>query len=447
MPHEAACSHHPVKPPIARPATTIRRDDRAEPDDAEPAPRIDVVPQSSPGGNVLMHLRRELTRLSQQAAAVERSIEQQTRDGEESEEKLERATERIIVLEARLGSAESEAGSMRRLHETALEDLTKLREERDAIAKEADVAKTASDELARAKAEIERLRTQTEDASKSVADLEGQLAEVRKKQFQEALRVTDRESEVEEVRQQVERAIAAATDAKKEQERLKGDAAKARFEAVEAREGAAKLRDEIARMQTDAANRIGAAEATLAKERAAHDDALAALRKELEAAQSGEADIRAVNARLKRELEGASNEREAAETRGTRLEGELAEVKLDHERLRLELEETLAAAKEAESRAATAERTHAILMQSMLDLREQVASGFARAGVGSRSINPQGLPQNLGPPLPQAPPVPGARSLSQGPPPPSVKPPPLPRMGSSKGAVPSIRPVYNDDDE
>jgi hypothetical protein len=84
-------------------------------------------------------------------------------------------------------------------------------------------------------------------------------------------------------------------------------------------------------------------------------------------------------------------------------------------------------------------------MQSMLDLREQLASGFARAGVGSKSMNPQGLPQNLGPGVPRPPPLPRA---SHGPPPPSVNPPPLPRtMGSSKGAIPSIRPVYNDDDD
>lgn len=444
-----------MKPPTRQERIpTIRRDDRAEPDDSEPVERVDVVPPSSPGGNVLVHLRRELAKLSQQAAAVERSIEQQSRDREETADKLDRANERIILLEARLGSAESEAHSMRRLHETALEELNKIRDERDALAKDADVAKAASEELARTKAEVERLRVQTEDASKSIAALEGQLAEVRKKQFQEALRVTDKESEVIDLRQQVERAEAERAEAKKEVDRLKADAAKARFEAVEAREAAAKLREEVSRVQADASARVEAAEQAVAKERAEREEALAPLRKDLEAAQTAEADVRAVNARLKRELEAASAEREAAENRGTRLEGELAELKLDHERMRRELDEALDVVKDAESRAATAERTFALLTQSMLDLREQISSGFARAGVGGSPISSPALPSNLGPPVPHAgmrpsgaPKPPPLPAMKPEPPPPSVKPAPLPTLGSSKGAIPSIRPVYNDDDD
>lgn len=122
------------------------------------------------------------------------------------------------------------------------------------------------------------------------------------------------------------------------------------------------------------------------------EEVLAPLRRDLEAAQTSEADVRAVNARLKRELEAASTEREAAETRGTRLEGELAELKLDHERIRRELEDALAVVKDAESRAASAERMFALLTQSMLDLREQMSSGFSRAGIGGAAQNAQSVP-------------------------------------------------------
>ena len=114
--------------------------------------------------------------------------------------------------------------------------------------------------------------------------------------------------------------------------------------------------------------------------------------------------------------------------------------------MRRELDEALDVVKDAESRAATAERTFALLTQSMLDLREQISSGFARAGVGGSPVSSPALPSNLGPPVPQ----PGsmrAPTASKPPPLPSMKPEPLPTLGSSKGAVPSIRPVYNDDDD
>jgi hypothetical protein len=73
----------------------------------------------------------------------------------------------------------------------------------------------------------------------------------------------------------------------------------------------------------------------------------------------------------------------------------------------------------------------------MLDLREQISSGFSRAGVGGPPISAPALPTNLGPRVPSV--APRA---------PSAKPPPLPAAAtSSKGAVPSMRPAYNDDDE
>src|SRR5437016_1541019 len=106
----------------------MRRDDRAEPDDDEGTgpsrvERVDVVNVEGTATrdsttSAVMSLRRELARLTQQATAVERSLEDQRRDRGDALEKLEKATERILQLEARLSAVEAEAGSLRRLNES-----------------------------------------------------------------------------------------------------------------------------------------------------------------------------------------------------------------------------------------------------------------------------------------------------------------------------------------
>src|SRR5438045_6297646 len=63
-------------------AETTRRDPRADPDDDDaPAPRVDVVNIDRPDGlaSAANSLRRDLARLSQQAAVVERTLEDQRR--------------------------------------------------------------------------------------------------------------------------------------------------------------------------------------------------------------------------------------------------------------------------------------------------------------------------------------------------------------------------------
>ena len=112
---------------------SIRRDDRAEPDDdANPhsTPRIDVVNVDGPGtgqgvpspvpsaprsevAQGITSLRAQLKSLNDQAAAVEKSLDDQRRERSEALDRLERATERCISLEAKVTALEAEAAELR----------------------------------------------------------------------------------------------------------------------------------------------------------------------------------------------------------------------------------------------------------------------------------------------------------------------------------------------
>ena len=100
------------------PPTSMRRDDRAEPDDDDVSTgRIDVVNVDGGRGDTaatgMITLRRELAKLHQQAAAVEKSLEDQRRDRSDSLDRLERATERVLMLEAKVAGYETETTSLR----------------------------------------------------------------------------------------------------------------------------------------------------------------------------------------------------------------------------------------------------------------------------------------------------------------------------------------------
>jgi chromosome segregation ATPase len=142
-----------------RPAGSMRRDDRAEPDDQPSNSRIDVVNVDGDRGESassgLVSLRRELAKLHQQAAAVERSLEDQRRDRSDSIDRLERATERGAQLEARLATADAEVTSLRRMHEASLEELTTMRAERDDLELAVQAAKSSVSELGRLRIELD----------------------------------------------------------------------------------------------------------------------------------------------------------------------------------------------------------------------------------------------------------------------------------------------------
>lgn len=167
------------------PGQAARRDSRVDPDDKPSAPRIDVVHVESRAGReaaeaaagaAMMTLRRELARLTQQASAVEQTLEDQRRERDDAVERLARATERATSIEERLAALEDEARSLRRMHEAAVAELRSVRVERDAAESEVEALRAELVAL-RAKQELGEERRAYEDR---IADLERDLAEARR---------------------------------------------------------------------------------------------------------------------------------------------------------------------------------------------------------------------------------------------------------------------------
>jgi chromosome segregation ATPase len=171
--------------------TIPRRDDRAEPDDDDDAggsSRIDVVSVDSVRGadtatSGMVALRRELAKLNAQAAAVEKSLDDQRRERSESIERLEKERQHAIALETRVANAEGEVATLRRnhdleiaelraVHEKTLVELERARDERTAFEKAAEAATAAANE-ARAKAGKEETDAQAarDEAAKQASEL------------------------------------------------------------------------------------------------------------------------------------------------------------------------------------------------------------------------------------------------------------------------------------
>jgi chromosome segregation ATPase len=303
-------------------STSTRRDDRAEPDDEPSSSRIDVVnvgggAAGESAASAMVSLRRELAKIHQQAAAVERSLEEQRRDRSEALDRSERAIERAIQLETQLAAVEAEATSVRKMHEGSLVELRSVRAERDDLSRAIAEAKSATAELiAQATAQTRQAKDEAASARKAA-----EIAE------QDAALVGDQAT------------------------RVRAEAAKLRDEADAARIELTRARDELA---------------------SAHDEAVQ-LREELakarsEATKAGEdlTKARAESARAREDLararEDSARDRTAAERVGRELEGALASSAL------------------MEQRATTASRAHAALEQSVRRLREEIASAFARVG-------------------------------------------------------------------
>ncbi|HEY8079844.1 MAG TPA: hypothetical protein VIF62_37190 [Labilithrix sp.] len=318
-----------------------KRDDRAEPDDdgsAGRVERVDVVGGAAASSrdstaNAVVSLRRELARLAQQATAVERSLEDQRRDRSDAMDRLEKATERVLSLEARITTAEADAASLRRMNETARDDLRRVCEERDDLARAVEAAKSQS-------AELSKIRDEVDAAKRDVARLESELVEAKKAHAADASRAGAKTAEVADLEAKVAKLGTELEDAKREIERRDAAVTGLKNEVVEAREAAATVRDEAdrerigSREQVERLERL-LAEAALDKEARVETDRL---RAELEKAQAtiedaekraGEADARA---KVEAEKASAADERAKA-----------ADARAD------------AAIKEADARAAAAE--------------------------------------------------------------------------------------------
>ncbi len=314
---------------------TIRRDDRAEPDDDEPstgASRVDVVSVESVRGDTassgLVALRRELAKLNQQAAAVEKSFEDQRRERAESLERLEKERLHAIALETRVASAEAESvllkkahqleiNELRAAHETSLAELRTAREDRAALEKSAEATKVAASES--------RARTEKEEA-----------------------------------------AAKASSD----------EAAKRASELMKLGEELARVKEEHARDRTTARERIAVLE------RAADEASAVSQRAQAELSTSRETEVRlsgeAQTARQSAERLVA--QAEAAKQNGELLMAQCEAARQNEERLGRQLEVALARAAEAESQALTISLTHASLEASLRTLRDEITAAFARVG-------------------------------------------------------------------
>ena len=358
----------------------IRRDDRAEPDEEDSPPRFDVVNVDGPGSgsNVnasprseanigMSSLKQQLARLSEQASAVEKSLDDQRREREGALDRLEIATERCITLESKVSGLEAEANALRKLLETANADLQTLRAERDGLAHAVQAAKLATAELGRIKEENEDLHATLESSMAASAKLEEDRSELRKRQFKEALKVTEQETLLREVRTKLERAEKEGVVAREEAMQAREATAKAentiataRAESSRAREDSQKLRQELASAKEDNF-----------KDRTTARDRIDLIERALD-------DARATTARTESALEVSC---------------------VNEETLTRQTEEALARAAEAEKSAVAAQAAQAALEQNVRKIREAIAAAFAKIGLGP-----------MPPPLPS-----GAQRTSQAP--------------------------------
>lgn len=396
-----------VDPPVResvsqRPAA--RRDPRADPDD-EPvssSSRVDVIgvdrtmrdrdPSSADTlTNAALVLRRELAKLHQQAAAVERTIEDQRRERSDALERVEYATQRAAELEAKLEQAEAEATSLRRLHDGALDDLQKVRSERDDLLRAIEAAKASADELSKARSEAETLREAHDEALRAASTYEAELAEIRKREQLGAQKVSDTEAEIGSLRERLERATAELSQAREETTTVKAEVARLRQEGNASTEATNKLREEAERDRASAKEKIERLEKSITdarNETRVAEEKRGALETELTTLRAEVAQARTEIARLERDVEAARHSRDVSAERATMAEKETQGVRKDAERLMRELEAAVIAGAQAHTRAAAAERAKAMVEDSVRQLRDEVTSAFARWRAATPSSPP-----------------------------------------------------------
>lgn len=409
---------------------STRRDNRAEPDDDEgSSSRVDVVNVGGGGSgdtaaSGVVSLRRELAKLHQQAAAVEKSLEDQRRDRSDALDRSERATERAIQLESRLAGIEAEATSLRKMHEASLAELQSVRAERDDLSRAVVGAQAATAELGKLKEEVQRLRASADEAARTGAELAkakealaraADDARQAKAEIEKARKATEiAEQDAAIVGDQATRVRAEAAKLRTEAEAARTEAGSARAETTKAREDAATARTDATRALEEAKNARGDATAARADVAKALEDAITAhdeatkLREELaksrnEATRIGEdlSKARAELARAREDLVRAKedNTRDRATARdridlieralddaravSTRVESELESARSNEERLGRELEIALGAAAESDQRAKANATAHAALEHSVRRLRDEITSAFVRVGHGA----------------------------------------------------------------
>ena len=319
---------------------TIRRDDRAEPDDDEEAvgsSRVDVVSVEGARGDTatsgMVALRRELAKLNQQAAAVEKSLDDQRRERTDALERREKERQHTLALEARIASAEAETALVRKAHEgaiaelraaheTSLAELRQARDERAAFEATATVAKAAAASTAKEEA---------------------------------AAKAAKEEAAAKTAKEEATKHAAAVTKLNEELARAKAD---------------------HARDRTTARERIDVLERSVEEASAATQR----MQADLDSARQNEVRLSGEVQAAKQNAELLVAQYEAARQTEESLLDEIEAARQREERVSRQLEAALARAVEAESQALNISLQHASLEGSLRTLRDEVTSAFARVG-------------------------------------------------------------------
>ncbi len=405
-----------------RAPVSSRRDPRADPDDEPVSERVDVVTMDRGADrqtasvdaltNAALTLRRELAKLHQQAAAVERTIEDQRRERSEAMERIQHANARAEELAHRLDLSEAEIANVRRLHDAALDDLQKVRAERDDLSRAIDAAKNTADDLAHVRSELETLRSAHEEALRAAKAAEGELAEIRKREEADTQKATDTEREQSALRERLERMTAELAQARDEAAQTRSELVRVRQESADAAEAAKKKESELERERASKKEDIERLERALSEARAGAEK-LTIVEGELRAARVEAAEARTEITRLERDVEAARHARDVSLERALMAEREAESIRKDAERMQRELEAAVVASSNATSRALAAERARAHVEESVKQLRDEVTTAFARWRSMTPSTPPPADNTSVAPPTRA---VPLSRDLSDVPP-------------------------------
>jgi predicted nucleic acid-binding Zn-ribbon protein len=420
------------------PPTSMRRDERAEPDDDDVSTgRIDVVNVDGGRGDTaatgMVTLRRELAKLHQQAAAVEKSLEDQRRDRSDSLDRLERATERVLMLETKVAGYETETASLKKAHEAALADVQTVRAERDDLALAVQAAKSATSELGRLKDAVAELRGKADEA----AGANGALAKAKEATVKALAEAAHARADAEKAWKALDVAEGDAAMVGDQASKIRAEATQIRADADKAREEIGKARTELETARSEAAKARDELETARSEAAKTAEDA-AKVREELTRAKDDNTRDRATARDRIDLMESALDDARAA---NTRIEAQLEAARESEDRLGRQLEAASARAARAESQASAMSMAHAALDNNVRRLREEVAGAFARvvqdgappAAPADASI--LSLPPEM---IESVPPDPSR---------PPMGPPPLPshavprNMSASPAAVPSAAPV------
>ncbi|MFO0736777.1 MAG: hypothetical protein U0270_12910 [Labilithrix sp.] len=377
-----------------------RRDPRADPDDEPISERVDVVTmdRGSGGGdrsstidsltNAALTLRRELAKLHQQAAAVERTIEDQRRERSDAIERAEIVNARVTELEQRAESAEAEVANLKKLHD-------QVKAERDDLARSLDQAKATAEDLQRAREELATMRREKEEIVRAAATFENELGEIRKREQLGAQKATDTEAELQAVRERFERTSAELLSAREEVTAARAETVKFRQEASEAAEIAAQKLSESEHERLAAKEQISRLEQTLAEGKIIQDKVLsldAALTNARMELVNGRSEI----GRLERDLEDVRQARDVATERALMAEKDRDDARKEIERLQPALEAANQSAANASARATAADRARVASEESVRALRDEITTAFARWRSATPSVAPP--PNSVAPP-------------------------------------------------